>query len=94
VIAQTYIERQCPGISFSLQLQADASTSGQFRISLDGTPIATSSTVTGGSRPGQRCTTTRELDVRIHATAHPRAQRTAGTGTIRAQQYFLQGVQS
>jgi hypothetical protein len=94
-VGQCYIERQCPGISFVIQTQADTSTSGQFRLTLDGVTIATSSTVTGGFASwaalyyypagwsfGSAPLLT--LD----------AIRTAGTGTIRAQVFYLAGVGS
>lgn len=94
-LAQTYWVRQNPGISFSLYIHADSGTTGQFRLSVDGTVVATSPTVTNAFAvwsgtyfwpAGWTLNSVAGLSIDGIVTA--------GAGTVSTQTLLLSGAQS
>lgn len=91
-IASSWVQKQNPGFRWSLFCQADAGTTAQFRINVDGTVIATSPTVTGTfSMWTAEYYWPAGWGFNNTATLGIEAQVTAGAGPARAQLFQLTG---
>lgn len=98
-IANGYHEVQNPKLGWVISLEADANTTGQFRLMIGGVQIGTTQTLAGGASgafatwaPAAALVT--GVSIGTIAFVELDAQRTVGTGTIRAQVQWLSGVQS
>lgn len=95
-IAQVYFERQNPLLQWKFWCQADAGTTGDFAVFLDGTQLGSNNVITATTSvwtvnsiliPGT-------IPYGNLVLFELKAKRTAGAGTIRSIPLLLQGVQS
>ena len=95
-IANAYFEIQQPRLSYVWEIYAPAATTGQFRLLVNGHQIGTTQTIANNAFG-----TWSEIAAVPTGTAFGssplielQAQVTVGTGTVIAQQLFLEGTQS
>lgn len=98
-IASGWHEVQNPYLQWSITLQADANTTGQFRLTVGGTQIGTTQTLSAGASVifagwAPAAVPVTSVPVGAAALLQLEAQRTAGTGKVRAQVQWLSGMQS
>lgn len=94
-IASCYLQRQNPGFAWSLYTVSDLpDTTGNVRITIDGTVIATSPDVTDFAVWAASYYWPAGWTFQSTATLAIEAIRTAGTGNVRATTLQLTGVQS
>lgn len=96
-IAEAYMERQHPKLSWTISTFAPASTTGQFRLLVNNQQVGSTQTVSNGSFGSWSDTQPFPSSVTSFgqlALITLQAQVTAGTGSIAAQTFYLAAVQS
>ena len=93
-------EVQNPKVRFAAYIEADAGTTGNFRIVVDGTGIDSAQTVVGGASGTITAWQASNVDLPAGtvvggtAVVSMEARRTAGTGSVRAHMLMWSGDQS
>lgn len=99
-IAQAFYEVQNPKLQWAISLEVDANTTGQFRLMVNGVQVGTTQTLAAGASAA--FSSWQPTAVVVPASSpvgsvtliELDAQRTAGTGTIRASVLWMSGMQS
>jgi len=95
-IANGFHEVQNPLLQWSIQLQADAGTTGQVQLQVNGSQIGTTQTVSGGFASWSPAVTALPAGIAVGMipAISLQARVTAGSGSVRAICYWMSGVQS
>lgn len=95
-IANAYFEIQQPKLSYVFQIYAPSSTTGQLRLLVNGHQIGTTQTISNNTFASWSEIAAVPIGTAFGSSPllELQAQVTAGTGTLIAQQLFLEGMQS
>jgi hypothetical protein len=95
-IADCYMEVQNPRLQWAINIQADAATTGEYKLSVNGTQVGTTQTVTAGIAFWSPLSEAMPAGVDLGdiVTISLQAQVTAGVGTVRATCRWMTGMQS